>query len=140
VNGTRLTQPAWLSDGDTNWFGNALLRKELIPLAEKTARQLIEDMPKAFRPERAGRAKAVIQFQLSGEGGGNWTLTIEDRKCTVSEGITPAANATVQMTAADYVALAAGKLSGMKAFMSGRVKASGDISLLQRLDRWFVRG
>jgi putative sterol carrier protein len=108
-------------------------------MTEMTARQLIETMPDTFRPERAGRADAVVQFKLSGEGGGNWYVTIRDRTCTVVEGVTDAANATVQTDAADYVALATGRLGSMKAFMTGRVKASGDVSLLQRMDRWFVR-
>lgn len=107
-------------------------------MTEKTARQLIEEMPQTFRPERAGRASAVIQFMISGEGGGNWYATIKNRTCTVTEGVTESANATVRMEARDYVALATGQLGRMKAFTSGRVKASGDISLLQRMDRWFV--
>lgn len=104
-----------------------------------TARELIEDMPRTFRPERAGRAKAVVQFQLSGEGGGNWYVAIQDRTCTVIEGIAESADATIQTDASDYVALATGKLGSMKAFLSGRVKASGDVSLLRRMDTWFVR-
>ncbi len=106
---------------------------------EMTARQVIEGMPQTFRPERAGRVSAVIQFQLSGAGGGNWYLTIKDRKCTVTEGVTESASATIRMEASDYVALATGKLSGMKAFATGRVKATGDFSLLGRMDSWFVR-
>ena len=43
------------------------------------------------------------------------------------------------MDAADYVALATGKLGGMKAFLSGKVKTSGDFSLLQRMQSWFPR-
>ena len=108
-------------------------------MAEKTARQLIEEMPQTFRPERAGRASAVIQFQIAGEGGGDWYVTIKERTCTVTEGVTGSADATVRMDAGDYVALSSGKLGSMKAFMTGKVKASGDISLLQRMDSWFVR-
>lgn len=104
-----------------------------------TARQLIEEMPQTFRPQRAGRAQAVIQFKLSGEGGGNWYVVIKDRTCTVTEGMTDAADATIEMDASDYVALATGKLGSLKAFMTGRVKATGDISLLRRMDTWFVR-
>jgi putative sterol carrier protein len=104
-----------------------------------TARELIEDMPRTFRPERAGRARAVIQFRLSGEGGGNWYVVIQNRTCTVTEGIIETADATIRTDASDYVALATGKLGSMKAFLSGRVKASGDISLLRRMDTWFVR-
>jgi len=108
-------------------------------LAEKTARQLIEEMPETFRGERAGRADVVVQFQIFGEGGGNWYVTIKDKTCTVTEGLAKSANATVRVDAGDYVALSTGKLGSMKAFTSGKVKASGDISLLQRMDRWFIR-
>ena len=96
-------------------------------------------MPQTFRPERAGRANCVVQFHITGNDGGDWYVTIKDRKCTVTEGITSSANATLRMDARDYVDLATGRLGSMKAFTSGKVKASGDVSLLQRMDRWFVR-
>ena len=108
-------------------------------MAQKTAAQLIQDMPLDFRPERAGRASAVIQFQISGEGGGEWYVIIKDKTCTLTEGIIDKPNATVRMDASDYVALATGEMSSMKAFSSRRIKASGDLSLLKRMDRWFVR-
>ncbi len=108
-------------------------------MAEMTARQLIEEMPQYFRPERARRVDTVIQFQLSGEGGGNWVATIKDGTCTVSEGVSQTAQATIMMDADDYVALATGKLGGMKAFMTGRVKTSGDFALLNRMQSWFPR-
>jgi len=114
-------------------------QKEVTQLGERTARQLIEEMPATFRPERAGRAKAVVQFHISGEGGGDWYVVIRDRTCTVTEGVTQSADATLRMDAGEYVALATGKLGSMKAFMSGKVKAAGDVALLQRMDRWFVR-
>jgi putative sterol carrier protein len=108
-------------------------------LADKSARQLIEEMPELFRGERAGRANVVVQFEISGEGGGNWYVTIRDKRCTVTEGVAESVDATVRVNADDYVALSTGKLGSMKAFTTGRVKASGDISLLQRMERWFVR-
>jgi putative sterol carrier protein len=106
-------------------------------MPDKTAKQLIEEMPRLFRPERARRVNTVIQFELSGEGGGDWCLTIKDGACTVTEGTSEDAKATIMMTASDYAALATGKLGGMKAFMTGRVKTSGDFSLLQRMQSWF---
>jgi putative sterol carrier protein len=108
-------------------------------MAEKTARQLIEEMAETFQPERVGRANVVVQFQISGEGGGAWIVTIKNKTCTVTEGVAEGADATVRMDAKDYVALSTGRLGSMKAFTTGKVKASGDVSLLQRMDRWFVR-
>ena len=80
---------------------------------------------------------AVIQFKLSGQDGGNWYATIKDGTCVVTEGVSDAAQATIMMDASDYVALAAGKLGGMKAFLTGRVKTSGDFALLRRMQTWF---
>ena len=108
-------------------------------MAPKTAGQMIQEMPGAFRPERAARASAVIQFQISGEGGGDWYVTIKNKTCTLTEGIADKPNATVSMSNDDYVALGTGEMSTMKAFTSRRIKTSGDLSLLKRMERWFVR-
>jgi putative sterol carrier protein len=108
-------------------------------MAELTARQIIEEMPDNFRPERAGRADAVVQFRLTGEDGGDWYVTIKDRTCAVVEGVTENPSATVQMDTADYVALSTGKLGSMKAFASGKVKASGDLTLMKRMENWFYK-
>jgi len=97
----------------------------------------MEEMPQVFRPNRAKGVDTVIQFRLSGEGGGNWYTTIKDGTCTVTEGVSDAAQGTIMMTASDYVALATGKLGGMKAFLTGRVKTSGDFTLLQKMQTWF---
>jgi putative sterol carrier protein len=106
-------------------------------MTTKTARQMIETMPEVFRPEKARGVKAVIQFKLSGEGAGQWYVTIEDGACQVHEGTAEAADATIYMSAKDYVALATGKLGGTRAFLTGRVKTSGDAMLLRKMQAWF---
>jgi putative sterol carrier protein len=108
-------------------------------MAELTAREWVESMPDHFRPQRARGVKAVIQFKLSGEGGGEWYLTVKDGKSTVTEGVSSSANATIMMSADDYVALGTGRLSGWKAFLAGRIKTEGDFSLLKRMETWFPR-
>jgi putative sterol carrier protein len=45
----------------------------------------------------------------------------------------------MRMSASDYLAVADGRLSGMKALLTGRIKTSGDLSLLKRMEGWFVR-
>ena len=109
-------------------------------MVEKTAGQMIEEMPADFRPERAGRANAVVQFHITGEGGGDWYTTIKDKTCTVNKGVAPKANATMTMDAGDYVKLATGQMSNIAALASRKIKPSGDVALLKRMDRWFVRG
>jgi putative sterol carrier protein len=55
----------------------------------------------------------------------------------VTEGVSSAAQGTIMMSASDYVDLATGKLGGTRAFMTGRVKTSGDFTLLKKMQAWF---
>ena len=82
---------------------------------------------------------AVIQLKLSGQGGGNWYMTIRDGTCTVTEGLSSAPQATMSMAAGDYLRVAEGKLSGMVAILTGRVKVTGDLMLLKKMESWFAR-
>jgi putative sterol carrier protein len=76
---------------------------------------------------------AVILFDLSGEGGGKWTATLADGEAKVEEGETASPNMTLSMDAQDLVAMATGDLNAMAAFMQGKIKVSGDMSLAMRL-------
>jgi NAD+ synthase len=111
--------------------------REERPLAPRTAREWVERLPQYFQPDRARGARAVIQFHLTGEGGGNWYAVIENGTCTVTEGVSGTPHGTITMSASDYVDLASGKLGGIRAFMTGRVKTSGDITLLRKMQAWF---
>ena len=108
-------------------------------MAKLTAEELIVTMPEYFRPEKAKGENAIIQFKLSGEGGGDWYAIIKDGTCTVEKGVSESADATIMMKASDYVKLATGKLGGMRAFLTGKVKTSGDFTLLQKMQAWFPR-
>jgi putative sterol carrier protein len=104
-----------------------------------SAGDLIKAMPRAFRPERAIGVRTVIQYVLSGEGGGSWYVSIQDGTCSVTEGVSPAAQATIRMDAADFVALATGRLERLDAFFSGKIQVSGDVFLLAAMQDWFAQ-
>ena len=84
-------------------------------------------------PAKIEGVDAVILFNLSGEGGGKWTATIADGKVTVEEGETASPTMTLSMAGQDLVALSNGELNPVAAFMQGRIKVSGDMSLAMRL-------
>jgi len=107
---------------------------------ELTAKTMVERMPKAFLPERAKGLNAVIQYHLTGEGGGEWVIKIADGACEVGEGTTESPNMTLTMDAADYVKMVTGKLDPTAAFMAGKIKLSGDFSLATRLTSFFRMG
>ncbi len=82
---------------------------------------------------------SVIQFNLKGEGGGNYYIQIKDGAATVTEGSHGSPNMTMTISASDYVDLITGKLNGQMAFMSGKLKIAGDMGLAMKMQTLFKR-
>ncbi len=100
-----------------------------------SAAELFDRMPSRFDPARADGIDLVVQFVLTGESGGTWIVTVHDGKLdveTVELERTDAA-ATIRATAADYVRIANGDLSGADAFTTQRLAIDGDLGLAASL-------
>lgn len=99
--------------------------------------RLFEEMPKAFDAEKAGNMNATVQFELSGEGGGQWHVLVADGVCTVEEGKVDSPTATIHMEADDYVALVSGELNAMEAFMQQKIRVEGDLNTVMKFQTLF---
>jgi putative sterol carrier protein len=106
--------------------------------APTSCKQAFEQMPSRFNKEAAKGLSAVYQFDLSGDGGGKWQVAIKDQTVEVKEGQHPSPNITISMTAQDYLDMVAGKLNGQVAFMSGKLRISGDMGLALRMQSLFA--
>lgn len=84
-------------------------------------------------PSRLAGFNGVVLFDISGEGGGKWTLTVSEGKAKVEEGQTATPNLTVSVSADDFVAMASGQLNPVSAFMQGKFRVTGDMGLAMRL-------
>ncbi len=102
-----------------------------------TVAELFERMPSQFQADKAGDMNAVILFDLSGEGGGQWSVAIADGACDVQVGAADSPKATVRMDAGDYKDMITGKLNPMMAFMSGKVKVEGDLNTVMKFQQLF---
>ena len=103
------------------------------------AREMLEAMPNAFLPDKAGDAAALIQLDLTGDDGGTWLLDIGGGECKVREEKASKADVTVTMDAGDFAALYSNKLNPVQAFMSGRIKVAGNVGMVMQLLNWFDR-
>ena len=99
--------------------------------------KIFEQMPQAFDVESAGDMNATVQFDLSGDGGGHWYVTVADGACTVEEGDADSPTATIRMEAADYAALVDGELNAMEAFMQQKIRVEGDLSTVMKFQTLF---
>ena len=99
--------------------------------------ELFENMPKAFDAEKAGDLNATVQFDLSGEGGGQWYVVVADGTCKTGQGKADSPRATIRMEVADYTALVAGELNAMEAFMQQKIRVEGDLSTVMKFQTLF---
>lgn len=101
--------------------------------------EIFKQMPSSLNVDAAKGMSSVIQFNLSGDGGGNYYVEIKDGAANVTEGAHASPNMTMTMSAADYVDLILGKLNGQMAFMSGKLKIAGDMGLAMKMQTLFKR-
>jgi putative sterol carrier protein len=99
-----------------------------------------ERLPVAFRPEAAGSLAATFGFDLEGEGGGQWHVSVGGGRCTVQPGPAAAPQVVVRCAAADWLAIVNGRLDPGAAFMTGRLRVKGDVGLALRLKDLFLKG
>ena len=100
-------------------------------------RAFFEALPSRFHAAAAEGVTAVYQFDLSGDEGGHYQLHIADQTCRVSPGIHPTPDVTLRMAGEDCVAILDGRLNGVSAFLSGRLKMEGDVGLAVKLAAFF---
>jgi putative sterol carrier protein len=105
-----------------------------------TVQEIFQQMPASFQPAAAAGLDAVIQFEITGEGGGTWRVLLEQGALRIVEGGVPDPELVITATAADYVAISTGALNEQLAFMTGRIRAKGNTRLAMKLPRLFKRG
>lgn len=101
---------------------------------------LLAQMPGRLDPEVAAGLDVVIQYDLTGEGGGVWHCAIKDGACAVHEGAHDEPTMTLSLEAADFIELTSGRLDGMTAFMGGRLRVAGDMGLAMKMGSLFGIG
>lgn len=85
-----------------------------------------------FQVDKAGDLDLTVQFELSGDGGGQWYASIKDGALDVEKGTVADPQATLKMDAEDFAKMSSGDLNPMMAFMSGKIKVDGDLNSVMK--------
>ncbi len=96
-------------------------------------------MPELFLPEKAQGLNVSVYYQVTGEGGGDYACLIENGAFSLKREAKPDATSVVVIGAEDWIALNEGKLDPMQAFMTGKLKGTGDLGLLQKFPKFFKK-
>jgi len=100
----------------------------------KTPKEFFEKvLPAKFDPNKAAGIDAVVQLNITGDNGGDWYLTIKDKKLDVKTGNHQNPTISVKMKDTDYVDMLNGKMTGDKAYMTGKLRFKGNISVGMKL-------
>ena len=106
-------------------------------MAFTDAKEIFGKMPEVFNADAAQGLNAVFQYEITGENGGNWSVVVKDGACQVSEGVHESPSVTLTMSGDTWLGIVNKETNGMQAFMSGDLKATGDIMLAQRIEQLF---
>lgn len=104
-------------------------------MAVTTVQEIFDMLGQRPLPEQAADINATIQFDLSGEGGGQWNLAVANGQVTSAQGQASNPSLTIGAEAVDYLALFSGQLNPINAFMQGKLKVKGDMALAMRLQK-----
>lgn len=87
------------------------------------------------KPDVVTKINAIYQFNISGPGGGAWSVDCTAPGGRIEAGTAATPKCTVTATDQDFLNIVNGKLNAQMAFMSGKLKIQGDIGLAMKLQQ-----
>jgi DNA-binding HxlR family transcriptional regulator/putative sterol carrier protein len=86
---------------------------------------ILESLPFLLREERAKGADLTFEIRLTGEGGGVWSVHIQDGACRVEPGFAARADVRYTAEARAWCAVALGLVDPREALASGQLSKEG---------------
>ena len=100
--------------------------------------RIFATMQSMFRPEQAEGQDGVVQWEVDdGSSTHVYHVIMEGGTCRTASGPADAPKATLSFTLANFVRFMAGEMNGIQAFMTGKVRISGDVMYAQRSESFF---
>ncbi len=100
--------------------------------------EVFNRMPSLFRAEKAGDAQAVIHWIITGPDASNtYETVIENGACTVTNEPAREPKLAMTMDAVTFLKVVAGDGNPMMLFMTGKIKAKGDLALAASIAKLF---
>lgn len=102
-------------------------------MAFTKAQDAFDAMIVNFDAAAAEGVDAVFQWELLGDGGGAWHIAVKDGKAELFPEKHAAPNVS-QMSSIDlFLGMVNFEVNAMQAFMSGKLKVTGDMMLAQKI-------
>jgi putative sterol carrier protein len=95
--------------------------------------QFFSELQGKIDPAKTAGMNQTYQFNIEGDGGGNWYVKLTDGQPEVVQGVSDSPNITLTADASNWLDIATGKMNGQTAFLTGKLKIQGDMSLAMKL-------
>jgi putative sterol carrier protein len=95
-----------------------------------SARELFESLEERVDPARTRGTTASYRFEVAGAG--TWRVEVNDGKVDVTESDAPA-DCVIRASEENLLRIVRGELNPVTAYMTGRVRVEGDLTLATRL-------
>lgn len=96
-----------------------------------TAKDFLFALPAKVNPAALEGLETVFHFNLQGEKGGQYTVSLADQKLNVNEGLQGEPKCVINTDEQTFVDLVTGKLNPMLAVLTGKIKISNQGELLR---------
>lgn len=108
-----------------------MLNEEIATSKPATAREIILGLAPRLKAEKAANFSGVFHFDIAGPNGGKFTVEVEKGTCSVSEGLKGQANCLTEVEDEVYLAVETGKMNPQEALMTGKLKVSNIMEMMQ---------
>ena len=98
--------------------------------------EFIEKLPERVDSASIEGENEIFHFDLTGEGGGQSTVKVQDGSVTVIEGLQGDPSCVIEASASDFEKLVKGELNAMMAVFTGKLKISNQ-SLMMKYAKKF---
>lgn len=102
-----------------------------------TIGELFASITDKFNPEAAAGVTKTLQWNITGDESGVWAFQIIDGIGQIIPGGVEKPDATFTTSAQTWIAIVEGKQDAMKAFMTGKLKVTGDMMLAMKVPKFF---
>ena len=100
---------------------------------------LYRSLPYAIDPEWTRGRRFRIGYELVGEGGGSWTVGVDDGTVSCERGLAADVDAVVRIRHSDWLKLLSGEVTPSDAMRLGLTEIDGAVPPVTLLGRWMDR-
>ena len=102
-----------------------------------TINEIFTELPDKFNGAAAVGVTKTLQWNITGDEPGVWAFQIVDGAGQLIPGGVEKPDVTFTTSGKNWVSIATGKLDATRAFMTGKLKVAGDMTLAMKMSQFF---